>query len=559
MFLQKTRRKQPCNYARTQRIAILLSAILLLTAVPWLAFGTKAYAANATGTKKRGKKRVVELVQPFDKTYELEVKGAGKMIADINAKGVGRDLHVSFDLIPFAYIMEYWQPKQTGHTMNTTLKANANGDVSGEVKSDHILYEGTYHLRVWADDGIRLGTNVDVNLHCQNVKIEDASFHADNAIVAGSDISITDKKTHHYMLSGYSDQNDYEDGHGFHVDHAGYVTIKAKTDSNPGNVPYSVTLSRDTDHKKIKVYHPGKKACKDRIKVKPGDYSLSVQVEDKRKLTDRQILYSLYVARYIMVKSVRCDHKSLQLFDLRGYRRANLKATINGSKPAGKWVRFKSAKPSVVSVSQKGVLQAKQPGETVITCYSVENPKVAATCRVMVAKPFLKISADAGSVYEGKNLRLSVSKMPRKQKITWKTTNPTVARVSSSGVVTGMKAGTAKIYAVSRAGIRSGSCTVIVKKKQQTKPDPDPSDPSDPSKPSPQHLSLTVSSAHLSPRGTVTVRANVAGGTFSTHGGIAIKSRSSKTCVIRATASSGEGTVTYCLNGKRVTRHIVIY
>lgn len=566
MFRQKTKEKQSANLVRCQGIAILISAILLLTALPWFVFTGKAYAAEQVKLQKRNKKKIVEIVTPFDKTYDLDTHCAGNLVANINGRGVGCELHVRFELMPYAYIMSSWSErpsKKNDATVNTTLKPDANGDVSGQIRSSHILYEGTYHLRVWADDGIRAGSNVDVDLHCDKSNIEDYSSSADHAALMGTDINISQKKTHHYMLSGYSDQNDFEDSHRFHVDHKGYILLRTKTDSNTGNVPYTVTLSRDDTKKKLVVHHPGKKQKQSKVKVKPGDYSIDVCAENKSGLTNRQILYSLYVARYYVVKSVKCNHKSLHLYNLSGYRKAKVKATINGGKPCGKWVRYKSGNPGVATVDQKGNIQAKHAGNTVITCYSVEDPNRKATCDVAVATPYLRISSASEEIYVGRKVHLSVTKLPKKLKVTWKSTDPKVAMVSASGVISGRKSGQAKIYAVSKAGLTSAKCTVVVKQKPQPKkPEPDPTPTPDDPTPSPAPAPsprLSLSSSHLAPRGHMTVRANVAGGTFTTSGCIAISSRSGAACVIRATRRRGEGTITYRVNGKKVSRTIAVY
>lgn len=78
----------------------------------------------------------------------------------------------------------------------------------------------------------------------------------------------------------------------------------------------------------------------------------------------------------------------------------------------------------------------------------------------------------SASIYKGSTLKLSATVSPSNttnKKVTWRSSNTKVAKVSASGIVTGVGAGTAKITAYTTDGTKiAASCTVTVKNKTLT-------------------------------------------------------------------------------------------
>ncbi len=142
-----------------------------------------------------------------------------------------------------------------------------------------------------------------------------------------------------------------------------------------------------------------------------------------------------------------------------------LKASVKPSNATKKTVIWTSSRPSVASVSKKGVVTGKSAGAATITAKTVNGKK--ATCKVIV-KPRNSIRLNKSSVtlytrgMTTVQLRAAVSGSSKK--VTWKSSNRSVASVSSSGKVTAHKTGSAKITA-SANGV-SASCRISVKKKK---------------------------------------------------------------------------------------------
>ena len=103
---------------------------------------------------------------------------------------------------------------------------------------------------------------------------------------------------------------------------------------------------------------------------------------------------------------------------------ARLKAETSTGHP----VTYKSARSSIASVDENGVITAKKPGETTIT---VTADKTSQTCKVTVKQPTVRLDRTSASLYRKGTLRLSVSStsksIPR-----WKTNKKSVAAVDLS-------------------------------------------------------------------------------------------------------------------------------
>lgn len=137
-------------------------------------------------------------------------------------------------------------------------------------------------------------------------------------------------------------------------------------------------------------------------------------------------------------------------------------ARLNAETSTGHPVTYKSARSSIASVDENGVITAKKPGETTIT---VTADKTAQTCKVTVKQPTVRLDRTSASLYRKGTLRLSVSStsksIPR-----WKTNKKSVATVDNEGRVTAVKNGTA-IITVTVDGV-SKTCEVTVKKPKIT-------------------------------------------------------------------------------------------
>ena len=130
-----------------------------------------------------------------------------------------------------------------------------------------------------------------------------------------------------------------------------------------------------------------------------------------------------------------------------------LKATTSYSTK----VTWKSSKTSIATVRSSGVVTGKKAGTVYI--YANAYGK-SVKYKLTIKEPALKLNKSSSSIYKGKTTTLKATTSYR-TKVTWKSSNSSIATVSSTGDVTGKKAGTAYIYA--NAYGKSVKCKVTVK------------------------------------------------------------------------------------------------
>ncbi len=171
---------------------------------------------------------------------------------------------------------------------------------------------------------------------------------------------------------------------------------------------------------------------------------------------------------------------------------AFLYATVSPSSATNKSVVWTSSNDSVAMVSNKGQVVGVKAGNAVITATTQDGNKTA-MAKVTVKKAPSGSSSggsssggsstggSSGSKYKkvtkvainsknftlvvGKTKKLTYTISPKNatnKKVTWKSSNPAIAKISTSGKVTGVRPGTATISAVGAGGV-SGKVKVTVK------------------------------------------------------------------------------------------------
>lgn len=127
------------------------------------------------------------------------------------------------------------------------------------------------------------------------------------------------------------------------------------------------------------------------------------------------------------------------------------KVQLKSRKKVSKWISNNS---NIASVSKNGTVTAKRNGKAKVTAV-VGRKKY--TCNVTVKNIKVKKIKISGktSIQTGKSTSMHIIVTPSNasnKKIKWASSNNRIATVSSKGVVTGKKAGTARIYASTMDG-----------------------------------------------------------------------------------------------------------
>lgn len=177
------------------------------------------------------------------------------------------------------------------------------------------------------------------------------------------------------------------------------------------------------------------------------------------------------------VKKVSVDKNEVTL--TKG-ERFTIKTTVLPSNTLNKSVTYKSNKPSVATVSSKGVITAKEPGNAVITVIAKDGSKKSATVAVTVEDSVVlvtKVEVDKTevSLTEGETTKLTGSVLPNNatnKAVTYQSSNPSIATVDETGEVTAKNAGTCEITVLAQDGSeKKATVSILVESKTTIPPE----------------------------------------------------------------------------------------
>ena len=135
---------------------------------------------------------------------------------------------------------------------------------------------------------------------------------------------------------------------------------------------------------------------------------------------------------------------------------------------ASRLYTYRSSSTAVATVDKNGVVTAKKPGTATITVASKKKSTVKSTFQVTVytsdAPRSVTLSSVSLYLTEDDSAQLTANVLPATayQKVTWSSDNSKVVSVSSTGLVTGLKAGTATVTCRTVKGGLTATCRVQV-------------------------------------------------------------------------------------------------
>ncbi|CDE68227.1 carbohydrate binding domain protein [Clostridium sp. CAG:277] len=146
-----------------------------------------------------------------------------------------------------------------------------------------------------------------------------------------------------------------------------------------------------------------------------------------------------------------------------GYGSMKLKVTV---KPKKAKVTYKINKKKIASVSKKGVVKAKKPGKAKITVKSGSKKVVVKVVVKKIKKKVTKVTAPKNvTVKVGAKQKIKTAVKPKKatlKKLTFKSSAKKIAKVNAKGVITGVKAGKAKITVKAVDGSKKKATVSVV-------------------------------------------------------------------------------------------------
>ncbi len=148
--------------------------------------------------------------------------------------------------------------------------------------------------------------------------------------------------------------------------------------------------------------------------------------------------------------------------------RLQLRATVAPENALNKTIVWSSTDASVATVDQNGLVSIKKAGKVSIIATSQDSPAITAVCNITVNIPVTTIALDETSktMYVGQSQRLTYILLPTNasnNSVTWISTNPSVATVDKTGLVSAKSVGTTAIILKTLENGQSVFCNITVK------------------------------------------------------------------------------------------------
>ena len=144
-------------------------------------------------------------------------------------------------------------------------------------------------------------------------------------------------------------------------------------------------------------------------------------------------------------------------------------ATVSPSDATNQSLSWKSSDSQTASVDNNGMVKALKAGSATITVTTLDGG-MTATCKVTVNASIVSVTSvslnkSSLPLIEGATETLTATVSPyyaTNLNVSWKSSNSSVATVSSTGKVTAVKAGTATITVTTEDGGKTATCSVTV-------------------------------------------------------------------------------------------------
>ena len=159
----------------------------------------------------------------------------------------------------------------------------------------------------------------------------------------------------------------------------------------------------------------------------------------------------------VLPTSISLNITSVEKYSDDAENTVQLTATVLPSNADDLSVVWDSTNDSVAWVDENGLVTIGNSGTATITCTSVSNPSVSASCAVTVKQHVeeIIITADDDALAPDETLQLTAACYPtnsENKNVVWSTSDASVATVSDTGLVSGLKLGEVTITATATDG-----------------------------------------------------------------------------------------------------------
>lgn len=169
----------------------------------------------------------------------------------------------------------------------------------------------------------------------------------------------------------------------------------------------------------------------------------------------------------VAVSGITLNNSTLSLTTGQNF---TLQAMLSPSNATNKEVTWESSDAGVAAVSKDGVVTAKKAGKATIVAKAADESGKYASCVVTVTEAKKEVTGvtlnkSSLNLGIGGSEVLSATVLPAdatNKQVTWLSSTPSVATVSQSGVVTGVKEGTTQISVITADGSKTAICSVTV-------------------------------------------------------------------------------------------------
>ena len=177
----------------------------------------------------------------------------------------------------------------------------------------------------------------------------------------------------------------------------------------------------------------------------------------------------------VAVSGITLNNSTLSLTTGQNF---TLQAMLSPSNATNKEVTWESSDAGVAAVSKDGVVTAQKAGKATIVAKAADESGKYASCVVTVTEAKKEVTGvtlnkSSLNLGVGGSEVLSATVLPAdaiNKQVTWLSSTPSVATVSQSGVVTGVKEGTTQISVITAEGSKTAICSVTVSGQAQTEP-----------------------------------------------------------------------------------------